>query len=182
MGIVNQIAGENQSGVERTVLVQHLTAGVALVPDVGDPAAPLIAGALTHQHNLSGWENVVNNAAFAVFASAVRSATVTSADLTNLNNSGAMFFLNVSSVPGSGSTTVALIIQGKDPVSGGYVSLFTSGQVSTGTTAVMFHPGISASANGVAAILPRTFRVLAAVSAGATSKDVTFAVGMSFVR
>lgn len=137
----------------------------------------------THlEYNGSAFETVRSNLEQSVLSSATRSATVTSADLTNFNASGAIFFLNVSSVPGSGSTNVALVIQGKDPVSGNYATLFTGGTASTGTVAVMFHPGISASANGVAAILPRTFRVMGAVSAGATSKDIVFSVGMSFVR
>ena len=46
----------------------------------------------------------------------------------------------------------------------------------------MFHPGISASANGAAGILPRTFRIQSNVSAGATSKVAIFSVGMTFVR
>lgn len=116
-----------------------------------------------------------------VFESAIRSATATSTDIDNQGFSGAQFYLNITSVPGSGSATVALIIQGRDPVSGNYVNMFTSQQVSAGTTLVQLCPAISASANGLATALPRTFRVLAAVSAGATSKDVVFSVGMSFV-
>ena len=134
------------------------------------------------QYNGSTFETVRANFEQTVLSSATRSATVTSADLTNFNFAGAVFFLNVTSVPGSGSAMVSLVIQGKDPVSGNYVNLFTGGSASTGTVTVMYHPGISASANGVAGILPRTFRVLGAVSAGATSKDVVFSVGMSFVK
>ncbi|QGH72709.1 MAG: hypothetical protein [Podoviridae sp. ctQNx1] len=183
MGILNQISGVNQSGVERTVLVKHLTAGATIAPAVGDPAAPLITGGLNYQYNDTNWDPVVNNLEQTVLAAGTRSATVTSGDLTNLNNSGAVFFLDITSLPASGSTTVALIIQGKDFTSSRYVTLFTSAQISaSGTTAVSFHPGVSSGSNSVPMVLPRTFRVLAAVSAGATSKDVVFSVGMSFVR
>ena len=134
------------------------------------------------QFNGTDHELVRANTEQTVRASGTASATVQSSDITNFNFSGAIFFLDITSVPGSGSATVSLTIQGKDPVSGNYANLFTSAQVSAGTTAVMFYPGISSSANGTTGILPRTFRVQSNVSAGATSKDVVFSVGMSFLR
>lgn len=148
-------------------------------------AIPNVPGQLTLNQNLqfNGTDHEFVRANFdqTVRASGTASATVTSADITNYNFSGAVFFLDITSVPASGSATVSLSIQGKDPTSGKYTTLFTSAQVSAGTTAVMLHPGISASANGMSLILPRTFRVQSNVSAGATSKDVVFSVGMSFI-
>lgn len=134
------------------------------------------------QFNGTDQELVRANNEQTVFASQQASATITSADITNFNCSGAIFYLDITSVPASGSATVALIIQGKDPTSLKYANIFTSAQVSAGTTAVMIYPGLSSSANGITNILPRTFRVLAAVSAGATNKNVVFSVGMSFLK
>lgn len=149
-------------------------------------AVPNVPGNLTLaqdlQFNGTDHEFVRANLEQTVRASGTASATVTSADLTNFNFSGAVFFLDITAVPGSGSATVSLSIQGKDPTSGKYATLFTSAQVSAGTTAVMIYPGLSSSANGTTGILPRTFRVQSNVSAGATSKDVVFSVGMSFLR
>lgn len=117
-----------------------------------------------------------------IFASAVRSATVTSVALTNLNHRGATFFVNITAVPGSGSATVAVVVQGQDPVSLGWLELGRS-QDRSASFAVTFYPGgISDSAtNRVSMALPRDIRVLGAVSAGATSKDVTFSIGMEWI-
>lgn len=149
-------------------------------------AIPNVPGQLTLNQNLqfngADHEFVYANLEQTVRAAATASATVTSADITNYNFSGAIFYLDIASVPASGSATVSLTIQGKDPVTGNYASLFTSAQVSAGTTAVMIYPGLSSSANGTTGILPRTFRVQSNVSAGATNKNVVFSVGMSFLR
>jgi len=135
------------------------------------------------QFNGTDHEFIRANIEDTVRVSGTASATVTSADITNFNFSGAIFFLDITSLPASGSTTVALAIQAKDPTSGKYATLFTSAQVSAvGTTAVMIYPGLSSSANGTTGILPRTFRIQSNVSAGATSKAAVFSVGMAFLR
>lgn len=181
MGTVNQIAGQNQSALERVALVQHLTAGVTLTPAVGDPAAPLITGALNFGYDGAGYEAIRNNInGGTVLASAVRSATITSAALTNTNWRGATFYVNITAVPASGSATVAVVVQGQDPVGLGWFELGRSGQFSA-SFAATFYPGVTSGTQTVPIVLPRDVRILGAVSAGATSKDVTFSIGVEWI-
>lgn len=122
----------------------------------------------------------------AIRTSGTASATVTSSDITNFGFTGAVFYLDITAVPGSGSATVAIVIQGKDPVTSKYAEMFRSTQFSAGTTAIMVGKGLGDGALSgtmrASLALPRTFRILSAVSAGATSKDVVFSVGMSWVK
>lgn len=153
-------------------------------------ALPNIPGQITLSQNTE-FNNVDQELVRANFDDTVRasgtaSATVTSADITNFGFTGATFYLNVTSVPGSGSATVALVLQGKDPVSGLYAEMFRSSQFSAGTIAIQVGPGLGDGALSgtvrASLALPRTFRVLSAVSAGATSKDVVFSVGISYTK
>ena len=69
--------------------------------------------------------------------SAVRAATTYSADFINETSRALTFFFDVTAV--DGATTVQLIIQGKDAISGKYVNI-SSGTVQAvvNTTAVQF--------------------------------------------
>jgi len=151
-------------------------------------AIPNIPGQLTiaqnTQFNGTDQEFIRANTEETVFASASRTATVTSGDLTNYNHRGAIFFLDNTSLPASGSTTVALVLQLKDPTSGKYVEVFRSQQHSAtvSTTAITIYPGITSGSDAASLSLPRTFRILAAVSAGATSKVAIFSIGMSLIK
>ncbi len=103
-----------------------------------------------------------------LLASASRTATVTGIDMANDNYSCLTVILDVTTVPGV--DTVTLAIQGKDPVSGKYYALLTGAAVSaTGTTTYSVCPGITATANvSASAMLPRTWRVNVTHSAGTT--------------
>ena len=138
---------------------------------------------LEHDEGDDTFQFAKTNFTQTVLASATRSATATSSAFVNLAFSGAVFFLNITSVPGSGSAMVSLVIQGQDPVSLNWAALATGGSASAvGTTAFTIYPGVTSGAASVPMTLPKKFRVMAAVSAGATSKDVVFSIGMSFVK
>lgn len=138
------------------------------------------------QYNGSTFEHVRANFSQILRAAATASANVTISAITNFNCRGAIFFLDIASVPGSASTTVALKIQGIDPAAGRAVTIATLAQRGTsGVSAVVVYPGIATSAGSalaqVSMMLPRDIQVIASFSTGATSKDVVFSIGMEWI-
>lgn len=181
MSLTTRITGRDLSGTEVEIL--------ATIPSDTLTAAG-IGGMMTNSIGLnydeatSRFEFERSNITRTVLSSANRSANATSSLITNPSCRGAMFFLDITSAfPGSGSTTVALVVQARDPVGGRFVTIATGTQQSaSGTSLLVVYPGISASANGVAQPLPREFQVIGQMSTGATSKDVTFSIGMQFIK
>jgi len=114
----------------------------------------------------------------AVIASAARTTTNNSGDLTNADGRGLHVVLDVTSA-GTGSITIT--IQGKDAVSGAYYTLLTGAAVTTVVTNVYkVYPGLTASANAVANdILPRTYRILVTHN---NANSITYSVGASVVN
>lgn len=135
-----------------------------------------------------GYIEAVQGRSEALWTGQTASATLTSSDITNPGYPGACIFYRVTSVPGSASATLSLAIEFKDPVGGTYAQISSrSQQISAGTAAVLIHPALGLLSASAASIglwpfrLPQTFRVLAAVSAGATSKDVVFSVNIEWL-
>jgi hypothetical protein len=121
---------------------------------------------------------------------ATATSTQNSADQVNTLHKGVVLFLNVVSV--AATATLALNVQGKDPVSGSYVtigrvSLDASATNATGPNMVQVYPGISAVASlggqngGLNAVLPATWRVQASITATASQggAGVSFSVSQS---
>ena len=111
-------------------------------------------------------------------ASAARTTTTNSGDLTNYDGRGLHVVVDVTSA-GTGSITIT--IQGKDAVSGQYYTLLAGAAVTTVSTNVYkVYPGLTASANAVASdILPRTFRIL---STHNNANSITYSCGCSVIR
>lgn len=128
--------------------------------------------------NGTTWDRTRGNTEVQVFASAARTATVNSADLTNHNGRGVIVVIDVTAIALTPSVTFA--IQGKDAESGKYVSILTSVAITgTGTTKLEVGPGLTAAANTVAnAQLPRTWRVTAT---HADTDSITYSVGASVI-
>lgn len=124
------------------------------------------------------WDRLRGNFNEAVFASAVRAATVASADFTNFNGRGLIAVLDVTAVPGV--QTVSLELQGKDAVSGQYYTVLASAAIAAiSTTVLRWYPGTAVVANLAADHpLPRTWRARV-VHSGAG--NFTYSVGASVV-
>lgn len=120
----------------------------------------------------------MSNVAGTALASAARTATVSSADLTNLGGRGVHVVLDATVDPGTAS--VVLTIEGKDPVSGKYYTLLTSAAVtSVSTNIYKVYPGLTAATNlTVSDIVPKTFRVTVT---HADAQSLTYSVGYSLV-
>lgn len=122
----------------------------------GTVRAPLVAAGYTW--NGTTWEPKQSNTDLVLLASGSRTATTSSADQVNANCRGIKVFLSTTTI-GTGSITLS--IEGKDPISGNYVTLLSGAAVTTNTTNVYtVYPGAPATANVSANdVLPRDFRV-----------------------
>ena len=137
-------------------------------------------------YNGSSYDTLRVNQGMSLRAAATASANVTIGPITNINAKGGVFFLDITSLPGSASTTVALKLQMVDPGAGRFITIGTLAQRgTTGVSALVVYPGIAASAGSALAqvsfVLPRTLQLIASLSTGATSKDVVFSIGMGLI-
>lgn len=152
-GTVARLVGFNGATYDRLVSGADNTDGVAV-----GTLGRLVSIVRNSLFNGSTWDRAYGNLNSTLLASAARTATTASPDLTNFNARGAHIIINVSAITTSNLTVT---IQGKDPISGVYYDLLV-GVVITGTgiTILKIYPGITAVANASASdILPRTFRV-----------------------
>ena len=114
--------------------------------------------------------------------------TVNGTSLTNTQHSGATFYLNVNAV--SVTCTIALNVQGKDPVSNNYLTIARASIDAVAATAVsamygfQLYPtatvGGSTTNPSVSAILPRVFRLVASITASTTTTcSLNFTTGLT---
>lgn len=166
--------------------------GVAIVPtNVGDGAVMTVStvGDLGGSSRFLGVAGMLfngatldrprNNLEGTALASAARTATTQSSDITNHNARGVALWLDLTVVPGV--QTVTLSVEAKDPVSGKYSTIFTgAAEVATATRFYEVYPGVAETANVDAAVaLPRTFRV-SVTHSGAGS--FTYSVGYCLIN
>lgn len=104
--------------------------------------------------------------------------TVNSADQTNYNGRGAQIIFDMTVAT---TTSVVISIQGKDPVSGKYYNILSSAAITTvSTNQLTVYPGAPVTANlSTSQPLPRTWRVQAVVTGGASAATAT--VGASVI-
>ena len=109
--------------------------------------------------------------------SASRTATTTSADITNFNGTGILIYFDVTGVA---TSDIKCRIEGKDPASGKYYTILESASVTTVSTNVYrVNPDLTAAANTIAKdMIPRTFRFL---MTHANANATTYSVGYSLV-
>jgi hypothetical protein len=126
----------------------------------------------------SGNPDSFGNADIVVFASAARTATTNSADITNDFGRAAHIFINVTAK--GTAPSVVFEVQGKDATSGSYYAILTAAAMTTVTTKILrVVPGLTAVANlTVSDTLPRTWRV---VATHANGDSFTYSVGASIL-
>lgn len=113
------------------------------------------------------WDRFRNNVGVTLLPSAVRSASVNTADVVTYNLRAVVLFLDVTVNPG-GAQTLELILQAKDPAAGAYTTIFSGAAQTFGGIAgrqiMVVGPGAAAAYAGGTApvakqtILPRTIR------------------------
>lgn len=118
-----------------------------------------------------------NQTATALLATSTSlSASTAIAGISNRGCKGALFLLDVSAVPASGSTTIALKLNIDSPRTATFAA--RAAVSAAGIVTFMVYPGISASAGGIASPLPRTFSAKLSLSTGATSKECVLSLSM----
>ena len=123
-----------------------------------------------HLYNGASFDRERGTTEHIVLASAIRSANNNSAAFTNYNNSNIIVFLDITAV--TAAQTIQIIIEGKDPVSGNYVTITTGTATGAiGTTITQSTPG-----GFTASVTPRTWRVRVVHSAAG---NFTYSVGAS---
>ena len=114
---------------------------------------------------------------FPVLPLAARTASVDSADFVNNSGRGVRVWIKCTVDPALASVTFT--IQGKTAQGDYYTILASAAVADVGTTTLVVHPEIAASANAVAnTVLPATWRV-AAVATDADS--LTYSAGAEYL-
>jgi hypothetical protein len=126
--------------------------------DTGDTLEP-VSAAKPFPVGVVGAGGAATNIEAVLLASAARTTTQTSSDISNLNERGIVVILDVT-IAGTGSIT--LTIQGKDSTSGTYYTILTGSAVTTMSTNVYrIYPGVTAvGAATVQDHLPALFRII----------------------
>lgn len=136
-----------------------------------------VAARLT-QFNGTGWDRRRGNYEETVLASAARTATLQSADLTNYNARGVVVVIDVTA--SSATPSVVFTIQGKSSLGSDYYTILASAAVTgVGQTVLRVYPGITAAANlSVSDVLPRIWRVDATHS---DADSITYSVSANYI-
>lgn len=132
--------------------------------------------------NESTWDRYRANTDITVLATAARTASTNSADLTNYNARGVLITLDVTTDP-AGGETLQLLVQYKDAESSAYeIILDDAANATPGRRTVIVYPGTAGSANDVTSTtgypLPRIWRVRIVHSASGTWN---YSVGASLI-
>lgn len=120
-----------------------------------------------------------DNDEIVLLASAARTTTQTSPDLSN--NGGIGLLTVVLDVTSAGTGSVTVTINGKDPASGKYFLLLSGAAVTTNSTNVYrVNPFIPASANVTAQLpVPKTFQIVVTAN---NANTMTYSVGYVLTR
>ncbi len=121
----------------------------------------------------------ISNVSGTALKSQARTETESSDDIVNLGGRGIVVVLDVTDKTGSPSIT--LEIEGKDPASDEYYTILKSAAVTDViTTTYRVHPYLESTPNLVAKdILPKTLRVTVEHS---NTDSITYSVGYSFTK
>lgn len=128
--------------------------------------------------NAGAYNYARNNIEATLLASAARTATAASADITNYNARGGHLVLNVTAI-GSTSSIVPTV-QGKDALSAAYYPILPGPTIAaTGTYPLRVYPAITSTTNLYANdVLPRTWRVNVV---HANVDTITYSIGYSLI-
>lgn len=129
-------------------------------------------------YNFLKTANPMDTGSGTALASAARTATVSSADITNYNGHGLLVFFDCTA--SAVTPSITLKIQGKDPASGKYYTILESAAITgTATNVYRVDPLLTAAANTIAKdLVPDTFRITMTHS---DADSITYSVGYCLV-
>lgn len=136
-----------------------------------------------YAYNGITWDRERNNVEGVALASAARTASTASPDITNHNARGIMVMLDVTAASGTGGLQVR--VQAKDPVSGNYLGINSAPTAITavGMRVYVLYPGANTTNTGIAQVsgqlVPRTFRIFVSHGDGSS---YTYSVGYALIR
>ena len=157
-----------------TAITNALPAGTNVIGKVGidQTTDGTTNGVANRLSNGTTWDPALDNVAGTLLASAAQ-GSINSADQTNTNARGVTIFVN----PTVNTTTIAVSIQVKDPVSGNYYTVLTVSVPGSSTTMLVgqIGPGLgSVSGQTASWMLGRTWRVSTTVGAGTPTYSVGY--------
>ncbi len=125
------------------------------------------------------WERQRNNHEVTALASAARTASVDSSDLTNYNARGVIVTIDVTAVVDTPS--MVLTIQGKSSLGSDYSDILASAAITgAGVTRMIVYPGVTPAANAaVSQPLPRLWRVSVV---NADADPITYSVSANYIN
>lgn len=174
--------------VERTAEIQASAGAIAAPDPSGDGAEAALRvdangrlwghAAAQTVSAADTYEDAASNQDLTILASAARTATVDSADQTNVNGRGLHVFVDVTAV--TATPTITVKIQGKDAVSGTYYDLLEgTALTAVATQTLKVYPGLTAVLNeDENDILPRTWRIRVEHT---DADSITYSVGASVI-
>lgn len=185
-----------QIGIGGTMQVWPL-ASVAAAPSQG--IVPIVANFLANDNDLgvgaASWGREQAKGAATALASAVDTTNGrTSADMSTQgstlhgNARGIALWLNVSAIGGTAAITT-IAIQGKDLISGSYLTMYSFGSLaitSTGLRGFLIYPGAASAASWTAAPLqgpiPRVWRVVTTLTGtdGGGTNNAAYSVSVDY--
>lgn len=122
--------------------------------------------------------SLVLNESVTLLASASRTTTQTSADLSNLSGNKLVVVLDMTTV-GTGSVTVT--INGKDPASGKYYLLLSGAAITTNSTNRYVVGAAAATTANVSVndLVPSTFQIVVTAN---NANAATYSVGYELIK
>jgi hypothetical protein len=151
------------------------SAPAALADGTANPTTALI-GAANELWNGATWDRQRGNVDTAALQTLTLAAagTTTSADQINYSGRGVKCTIDITATT---AQTLTVSLQGKDPVSGKYVTYASSAALAAvATTSLTMYPGITTTANvAISDVLPRTWRTQAVVAAAGNTLTATVA-------
>lgn len=167
------------AGTGTFLVDSELPAAAALSDAIVNPTSPIV-GAASLQFNNTNWERVRGITTGTLLASAARTASTNSLDVTNFNNRGIFIFIDVTAIVATPSVTVE--VQMKDPVTSDYKSITPAMTAFTAVGESVYYVGPDATTNAALrgfqnlGALPRTFRVR---FAHIDADSITYSAGFS---
>lgn len=183
---VNDIGADGISGTQVPAFGAYVYDSVAgawdrLQGPIGDnqgPTGTIMVVEGLYNGTANKFDRRRNNNDVTGLSSTARTATTSTPDQISYNYQGVIVGVNVSALTATG--TLVITIEGKDPISSVYYTLFTGTAIAaTGFFPYQFYPG-AAITSGVSAAgrVPRVFRVTATPGNGVS---ITYSVNLSML-
>lgn len=163
----------------------ELPTAAALSDAIGNPTSPMVGAAgMLWNPTASAWQRARASHGITGLASAARTATTSTADITSYNLKAATVTLTVTSPTSATGAGVQVLFQSKDPVTGSYKRMNTDPAIVNDDGTYVYQMGPGASWTGqlnqtTSMYLPDTWRV-SVIHTDGTSYTYSLGISLSF--